>query len=33
MTNILVNPKVDEYIGKSNKMKKEYEQLSSIILD
>ncbi|MFJ5771630.1 YdeI family protein [Psychrobacillus sp. NPDC093180] len=33
MSNSTMNPKVDEFIGKSNKWKKEYEQLRSIVLD
>lgn len=33
MTKSKKNPKVDEFLGKSNKWKKEYEQLRSIVLD
>lgn len=33
MTNSKLNPKVDEYLGKANKWKKEYEKLRNIVLD
>lgn len=33
MTNGEMNPKVDEFIGKSKKWRKEYEQLRNIVLD
>ncbi|MRN53540.1 YdeI/OmpD-associated family protein [Paenibacillus monticola] len=33
MTNNKLNPKVDEYLGKANKWKKEYEKLRNIVLD
>ncbi len=33
MTNSKQNPKVDEYLGKANKWKKEYEKLRNIVLD
>ncbi|TDF93180.1 YdeI/OmpD-associated family protein [Paenibacillus piri] len=33
MTNSRMNPKVDEYLSKSKKWKKEYEKLRNIVLD
>ncbi|AGK54967.1 YdeI/OmpD-associated family protein [Bacillus sp. 1NLA3E] len=33
MTNSKMNPKVDEFISKANKWKKEYEKLRNIVLD